>query len=321
MANTLISYDGLPTYYNNTNMRNISLYTNASAIYLNKNCGETFYTGYGGAGNNAYISLNTLKRFRFDFVENAYSMFKNVFFQKDGEYTLKFPNIIRAPYMFTETNFNYMIELGNNCNNTMQMFYNDQYFNQNIVIPQNVENALGMFQFCYNLDQNIHIPDKTYYTMYMFANCTNLRHFGGGNNVTYCEEMFRNCVNLIENYCYFPKANWANNIFQDCIRLNNVNYIFGDYSVGSTNMMSAFYNCVNLSGNLTFQFNALRVGGIINGRSPAARLNIFSKNISPFIANGVNSIFGTNNNTAWVTNTSNHCTYNTLKNVYIYNQW
>ena len=112
MANTLISYQGTPTYLNNDDATTPYLATNASIIYLNADCSNMF--------NNCRNITNWefLNNLNWKYITDCYSMFRSCY------------------------NFNQPINIPNNVNNCVNMFSNCPNMYSVVKLPNKFNNGI-----------------------------------------------------------------------------------------------------------------------------------------------------------------------------------
>ena len=315
MANTLISYDGLPAYLNNSDMNNITLYTNANVIYVNKNATNMFYSG---TSNSAFINYSTIKQLNFSHVQNAKNMFYRVAFKGQPDNIIfDFPNITDATALFFETNINSPVILGDNCTNITNMFRSCTFLNQNIVLPNSIIDANNAFCDCSGLVQAItNFPDQLSNGQRMFYLSGIISIDGKAENLKDMRNMFKNCRSLTHINAYFNKATNCFGAFSNAGQ--NSQNLIANITFGSNASIldNAFNGCTNIEGDFYFYSEPIQALNMFNSVSSAFRKNLHVVNFTGFLGNAAaNSITG--NVIRWDGNSS--VRYNTSRNIYIYN--
>ena len=171
-----------------------------------------------------------------------------------------------------------------------------QYSNvTEIVVPRKVKvsnkniNCLEMR----NLVIGNIISDSVTNMRYAYVNCTNLTTAACGNNVIDMTGAYANCNNLTTAVC----------------------------GPNVTSMIGAYRGCTNIHGNTYFYSNSIaNAANCFQGRNTSNRLNIYvhagtTTNTTVMYTNAY-SLVGTT--ITWTTDTANNCSYNTVRNLYIY---
>ena len=130
-------------------------------------------------------------------------------------------------------------------------------------LPATLVNANCLFEYCNNITNVTFESCENLSSAYcMFNNCTNLQYVNSEdnstfNNLSYLNNMFGNCMNLLSvpNITNLKKnANNLAQMFYNCSNLSNVYISFSpDYSIASNQWTSTnieidqiFYNCINI---------------------------------------------------------------------------
>lgn len=164
--------------------------------------------------------------------------------------------------------------LHNNATSFREIFYDCSNLTQ-VNIVRNHSSDLyinNAFYNCQSLEEidlskaNISTLRAMYYT---FLNCTNLKrvNFGCGSVSTYAAGAFRNCANLTDinfgvdisnrSNCFYNSMSY---IFDNCYSLKNIGFNRIDSSLVNASISNIFYNCSNLTGDMSLNFTNYNVG-------------------------------------------------------------
>ena len=234
-------------------------------------------------------------------------------------------SVIDCTSMFERSYFNTSITIPDSVINCQNMFYLAQNFGSfdecQVTFGNSVENCYTMFAGCHNLNMPVTISDSVINCANMFSNCWNFRKSVTiGNSVTDCSNMFYNCVNynapiiisdsVINCYQMFMNCNNFNspvvigNSVENCVNMFCYCNKFSQSitipnSVINCYYMFAYYNGNNGMKGVNVYFGTpspdLYVGRMFFGINTRLSLNIFTKNVSPFLGNNTyTSITGQN---------------------------
>lgn len=251
-------------------------------------------------------------------------------------------NICNGAFLFTSTNINQPVHIGNNCvayntifpgsfnqpvtlgngiTNCCNMFNRAISFNQPITIPNSVTNCCSMFEYAQNFNQPITIPDSVVDCQMMFLDAINFNkpvtiH---SNHIVYMFGMFARCYNFNQSVT-IPDSNTnysCDQMFTGCTSLNQPitigknarsihRILFGD-----TNFNSDIYiRSTSIYADVSYYNYAFaNVKGVKLHFNPVMN-NIFND----YRAYG-------NTEISWTDMSDGNGFYNTTRNIYCYNNY
>lgn len=346
MSQTLISYQGKKTYYNNTDAGNQFLITKANTIYINWNANILF------SGMNNLTNWSFLNYLNFSYVTHGNGMFSNCRYLNNFPDTIDFSNLNNGTYAFANcsnlnqafsfpnlnngrsmfsgcTNFNSIVTCGENLICTAGMFSGCTNFNQPFSFGNNVTLVTSMFSGCTNFNQPITLPNNINGDVYggctsMFSGCTNFNQpITIPYNVQSCWSMFSNCQNFNQPVTFSNNYNANMNcmyMFNCCKNYNQrITYLPKKVNRFSYMFQSA------LLPNMSYDFYAYHVPAgtyyvnMFSGKNDTTRINLHARSFGFNNTNYKYSLIG--KNITWTTNASNNCQYNTFYNIYLYNDF
>ena len=237
--------------------------------------------------------------------------------------------------MFQYTPYNQPVTLSDGLLNCQELFVSADYFNQPVTIPDSVRTCYNMFSSCLRYNQSVQIGKDVQTCHGMFQSCRSYSQpVYIPNRVTNCANMFVSVTAYNSTVIISPSVINTSGMFLNVNSqpYNIYNDRFAPFDNNALKMPIYFY--ANSIINAQYMFNScnsisdLYITGIKSNlqmnrfirNNGQVRCNIYTDDISQ------NHLYNTyllsnGGKPTWTVDATNGCIYDTVTNLYIYNNW